>query len=111
MTGGGRGIRFYRNYDSASLRTILSASGDNFVVQGTVIQSTKTSIFNPTSLNCFRITTLLLNGNFSVLSRCLKTGAKNSKIDNFGVKDEGGIIVGINADGKFHKYGITKDGK
>lgn len=111
VTGCGRGIRFYRNYDLASLRTILSASGDNFVVQGIVSQSTKTSIFNPTSLNCFRITTLLLNGNFSVLSRCLKTGAKNSKIDNIGVKDEGGIIVGINADGKFHKYGITKEGK
>lgn len=111
LTGGGRGIEFYENYDKISLRTIFSKFGDNFVIQGLVRQSAKTSVFNPSSLNCFRITTLYLNGSFSILSRCLKTGAKNSRIDNIGTKDEGGIIVGINADGTFNKYGITKSGK
>lgn len=111
QTGRGRGIEFCDKYDGTILKSLVSRFGDNFVVQEIVSQSVKTSIFNPTSLNCFRITTLLLNGSFSILSRCLKTGAKNSKIDNIGVKDEGGIIVGINADGKFHEYGITKEGK
>lgn len=111
MTGGGRGIEFFEVYDKCIIQSIMSKSSDNFVVQGLVNQSEKTSIFNPTSLNCFRITTLLLNGEFSVLSRCLKTGAKNSKIDNIGVKDGGGIIVGIDADGQFNEYGITKDGR
>ena len=53
----------------------------------------------------------MLNGKFSVLSRTLKTGAKDAKIDNIGTKGEGGIIVGIDAEGQLNKYGITKDGR
>lgn len=111
LTGGGRGIEFFNNYDRKDLEVVLAKFKENFVIQGLIRQSEKTSIFNPTSLNCFRITTLLLNGRFSVLSRTLKTGAKDSKIDNIGTNGEGGIIVGIESDGRFKKYGITKQGK
>lgn len=110
-TGGGRGIEFYSNYDKETIISILSKFGNNFVIQGLVKQSEKTKVFNPTSLNCFRITTLFLNEEFSILSRCLKTGAKGNKIDNVGTEQGGGIIVGINADGFVNKYGITKNGK
>lgn len=111
QTGGGRGIEFFKNYDKGIIETIFSKFNKDFVIQGLVKQSEKTSIFNPTSLNCFRITTLMLNGKFSVLSRTLKTGAKDAKIDNIGTKGEGGIIVGIDAEGQLNKYGITKDGR
>lgn len=110
LTGGGQGIEFFKNYDRKDLEVVLAKFKENFVIQGLIRQSEKTSKFNPTSLNCFRITTLLLNGRFSILSRTLKTGAKDSKIDNIGSNGEGGIIVGIESDGKFKKYGISKDG-
>ena len=80
-----------------------------FVLQVPVHQSKETSLFNPTSLNCMRITTINLNGNVSVGSRALKCGPKNSVVDNIGTGRRG-VIVGINPNGTLKDFGYYGNG-
>lgn len=87
-------------------KTIDSYIGD-FVVQSSLTQSPITAKFNPTSLNTFRISTLLLNGKFSVCTAMLRFGAPGSVVDNVGA---GGACVGINNDGTLMPYGYKKGG-
>ena len=49
--------------------------------------------FNESSINSFRITTLLLNGRFTVCSIILRFGRKGMKIDNWGA---GGLMASVN---------------
>lgn len=84
--------------------TINSYNGD-FVVQACLTQSPVTAKFNPTSLNTFRISTLLLNGKFSVCTAMLRFGTLGSVVDNLGA---GGACVGINYDGTLMPYGYKK---
>lgn len=82
---------------------IFSYSGD-YVIQKCVKQSEITAQFNATSLNTFRISTLLLNGKFSVLTAMLRFGQKGSIVDNIG---SGGACVGINDDGSLMDFGYN----
>ena len=86
--------------------TIDSYHGD-FVVQACLTQSPITAEFNPTSLNTFRISTLLLNGKFSICTAMLRFGTPGSVVDNIGA---GGACIGINDDGTLMPYGYKKGG-
>lgn len=81
-----------------------------FVVQRLVNQSNETKIFNSSSLNCMRITTLNLNGKISVCTRALKCGSENSIVDNIGT-GKNGVAVGINEDGSLCTYGYYGNGE
>lgn len=72
-----------------------SRNGD-FVVQECISQSLEMAKFNPSSINTFRITTLYLNGKYSLCNICMRMGREGSTVDNWG---SGGIIIGVNTDG------------
>lgn len=88
---------------------ILSKYGD-FVLQELVEQSEETAIYNPSSLNCMRITTLNLNDRISVCSRAIKCGPKDSVVDNIG-SGKRGVIVGIHPDGTLCDKGFYGNGE
>lgn len=90
-------------------RTILS-NGNDFVIQELVYQDPETAIFNPTSLNCMRITTLNLNDIVSVGSMAIKCGPKDSVVDNIG-GGKRGVIVGLSSDGSVAKHGFYGNGE
>ena len=104
----GRNIEMLSNYSRQDVEKAFQHYNRDFVVQEVVSQSQQTAIFNPTSLNTFRITTLLLNGKFSILSSQFRCGGVNSIVDNAGA---GGIIIGIHPNGTFYKYGYNSKGE
>lgn len=74
----------------------------DFVIQECIKQHSSIAKFNKTSINTFRVTTLYLNGKFSVLSIVLRIGKKGMNIDNWG---GGGIIIGVKPNGQMHEKG------
>ncbi len=95
-TLGGKGIEFLDQYDREVLLKKFNSRNKNFLVQEIVEQSDDIAIFNSSSLNTIRISTLLLNGRCSVVFRMLRHGNKEKRVDNL---SSGGFGVGINEDG------------
>ncbi len=111
----GFGIKLVTNEDIDSLieklrKNIPLIPSNDFILQEKVIQSDLTSVFNPTSLNCFRVSTLNMNGEVSVCSRALKCGPKDSVVDNIG-SGKRGVIVGVNEDGSLEEKGFYGNGE
>lgn len=79
----------------------------NFIVQELISQNEDTARFNPDSLNTIRMTTLNLNGKFTILASGLRCGQQGAVVDNLA---GGGIYVPINADGFLHEYGFDHFG-
>lgn len=79
------------------LKKELTDRDYDFVVQECIEQHPIMANFNPTSVNTFRITTLMLNGNFSVCSVVLRCGKEGSTVDNWGA---GGLLVNVTLNGK-----------
>jgi hypothetical protein len=110
----GHGIKLYNANEINTLcdkiksSEILSA-GD-FVLQELLTQSKDTAIFNNSSLNCMRITTLNLNGEVSVCTRAIKCGPKDSVVDNIG-SGKRGVIVGIDNSGCLDNIGFYGNGE
>ena len=96
-TLGGKDVTIYNNYKEKTLKTVFeSYHKKNFVIQEVIEQSSDMAIFNPTSLNTIRVTTLLMNGSCTVLSKMLRHGGPGMKVDNM---TRGGLGVGIKEDG------------
>lgn len=104
----GKNIKMLSDYSEENIRDTFKIYSRNFVFQELVEQSDQTARFNPTSLNTFRVTTLFLNGIFSVLYSVFRCGGINSIVDNAGA---GGIMVGVHPNGTFYDYGFNKYGK
>lgn len=88
---------------------IFSKNAD-FVIQVPVEQSLETLLFNPTSLNCMRVTTYNINNRISVGSRAIKCGPKDSVVDNIG-SGKRGVIVGIHPNGTLNSFGFYGNGE
>lgn len=82
------------------------AMGKSYICQSVVHQSTKTSQFNKSSLNTFRINTLFLHGKVSVVNIMFRHGREGAIVDNGGA---GGICCGLDAEGQF--TGLAFDSK
>lgn len=80
-----------------------------FVLQIPVKQSEQTSLFNPTSLNCVRITSININDVVSIGSKAIKCGPKDSVVDNIG-SGRRGVMVGIEANGHLKDIGFYGNG-
>lgn len=92
-----------RNFN---LDRLLKESGNNFICQECIKQSGITSVFNDSSLNTFRMTSLYLNGNCTVENILFRHGRNGSIVDNGAA---GGIMVGVDPlSGQFRKYGYDK---
>lgn len=105
---GGSGIEIY-NFDDINSRTadslssLLKRMGSDYVCQELVFQCDETSVFNPSSLNTFRINTLNLNGVTSVTNIMFRHGRGKVIVDNAGA---GGVCCGLDNDGTFINDGI-----
>ena len=87
-----------------SIDTILKSFDSDFIIQKIVKQSAETALFNPSSLNTMRISTLFLNGEFTICTAMIKFGQPNKIVDNIG---SGGCCVGINDDGTLMNHGFN----
>ena len=102
-TSGGKGAKLlnltsltYEERKSSIQKEFLERK-DDYVVQQCIQQHPVMAQFNPTSVNTFRITTLMLNGVYSLCSIILRCGKVGSNVDNWGA---GGLIVHVFPDGK-----------
>lgn len=107
-TSCGRNVQLLNNSSYDIIKDSFNQYSENFVCQELVCQSNQTAMFNPSSLNTFRITTLFLNGKFSILSSVFRCGSPGAIVDNAGA---GGIMVGVSLDGSFREYGYNRKGE
>ncbi len=84
----------------------LKSCPRNFLIQRPITQSSYTALLNRDSLNCFRVTTLYINGKATAPTVCLKFGTKGRIVDNVGT---GGYIVGVNPDGRLAEKAYAAD--
>jgi hypothetical protein len=107
-TSGGKGAKLLRfNGENNPEKKLiieqeLNSRNRDYVVQETLVQHPIMAQFNESSINTFRITTLNLNGRFSVCSIVLRCGKAGSSVDNWGA---GGIITAISPEGKVNSIG------
>jgi len=106
-TSGGKGAQLLhlsgsKQQRKESVLKTLEGRKKDYVIQECICQHSVMSQFNETSINTFRITTLLLNGKFSLCSIILRFGQKGMKVDNWGA---GGILVAVNEDGSLFEVG------
>ncbi len=102
---GGKNIKKIDVKDSNLINQTFDLFKEDFVVQEFLVQSKQTARFNPTSLNTFRVLSLLLNGKFSILGVWLRCGTYGSVVDNL---TSGGMAACVFPDGKM-SYGINLD--
>ena len=95
----------YLNKDD--VKQLLTQLGNDYIIQRKVDQCEVLNYLNKSSLNTFRVTSVLLNNKIVVTSICLKIGKNGALCDNLGF---GGIIVGVNIDGTLKEYGVDKNG-
>ena len=95
---GGNGFRVIDN-DKDRLPLLIKEYKGDFIVQEKLKQSPKTAVFNDSSLNTFRVTSLFLNDKVSVPSIIFKYGKKGALVDN--VAAGSGTVVGLTTDGQF----------
>lgn len=107
-TSGGKGAKLLKMKGmSASekvelIKNELGGRDRDYVVQECLHQHPVMAQFNPTSINTFRITTLMLNGRFSLGSIVLRFGKNGSTVDNWGA---GGIMTMVYPDGTINSVG------
>ena len=106
---GGKNITIINSESTIEdIKKILKEFNKDFVIQELVKQSEDTKRFNPSSLNTIRITSLFINGKFSICNAILRCGSKDSIVDNGGM---GGTMVRVGSDGKLGKYGLNFKGE
>lgn len=79
---------------------VLKDAGDNFIAQEVLIQADIIHQLNPTSLNCFRVTTMYMNGRFDYATS-LKVGKKGAVRDNWNCA----YWINVNKDGVLSEFG------
>lgn len=88
-----------------AIKNLLRPGLKDYVIQENLSQHSRAATFNVNSVNTFRVTTLYLNGTFSVLSIVFRFGTNGMTVDNLGA---GGIMVGVKADGSLTATGYNR---
>jgi hypothetical protein len=108
-TYGGRKIKKLDQCDELTVKqTFEILQSYSFVVQKILKQHPQLSAIHASSVNTIRIMTLLTNNEIHVLKPILRMGINNNFVDN---ASSGGIISGINPDGRLQPYAFSYDGK
>ncbi len=103
----GRSVRLLKEMTQETFQEVERQYGSDFVYQQPVRQSAQTARFHEASVNTFRITTLLLNGRFSILSSNMRFGSGGSLVDNVGAGS--GYLIGVFADGHVSPIAMGKE--
>lgn len=99
-TNQGFGVKKVDVEDSTNFENIFKELGKNFIAQELVSQAPEIKRLNPSSLNCFRVTSIYFNGKFDY-STALKVGKEGSFRDNWNAA----YWINVGKDGKLSKYG------
>ncbi|MDE5773654.1 MAG: hypothetical protein K2H86_04265 [Muribaculaceae bacterium] len=108
-TSGGHGAKLIRfgQYPISERERILleeiNRRNYDYVIQECINQHPVMAQFNPSSVNTLRITTLMLNGRYSLCSVILRCGKEGLHVDNWGA---GGLLVPVTSDGKVTETGL-----
>lgn len=116
---GGHGITFFERKNGIlvdaentplSIKYLENHYKTDYLIQECFTQSKYISQFNPTSVNTIRVNTYrdVNTGEIHVLGASLRIGAKGSKVDN---ATSGGVIVGIDDNGKLANCSYDKYGR
>ena len=100
----GRGVRKVSSPDMAAVLDSIDGAGDNFIAQKVVRQHGSISRLNPTSLNCFRVTSVFIGGKYGS-STVIKIGKKGAGVDNW----NSSYIAGVSPDGKVGREAYDVD--
>ena len=98
----GSGVKRYNFFDGLDtltgnqVNTIISESGNNFVVQEVVTNNSSIKALHPNSLNTLRVITYRVNDRINYAPLTLRVGVGDSVVDNI---HAGGLCVGVNIDG------------
>lgn len=107
-TGCGKGVKVIEldlsNDNSKYINELLWNYGKNFVVQEKLYQCKDFARLNPSSVNCFRVTSIFINGKFD-FSTILKVGKNGAKVDNW----NNGYLIGVNKDGTLKEFGYDNN--
>lgn len=85
---------------NTNLDEVFKNTGKDFIAQALVKQAPEIERLNPSSLNCFRVTTMYFNGKFDY-STALKVGKKGAFRDNW----NSAYWINVKKDGTLCKYG------
>ena len=96
----GQGVKRISKESNYDLDVLFSEEGLDFIAQEVLKQASEIERLNPTSLNCFRVTTMYMENKFGY-STALKVGKKGAIRDNWNI----GYWVNVNNDGKCSKFG------
>lgn len=99
-TNQGFGVKKVDVQDDTDFDKIFKELGKNFIAQELVTQAPEIKRLNPSSLNCFRVTTMYFNGKFG-FSTALKIGKEGSFRDNW----NSAYWINVEKDGKLSRYG------
>ena len=96
----GQGVKKVKMNSNIDLDALFKEEGRDFIAQEVLKQAPEIEQLNPTSLNCFRVTTMYMENKFGY-STALKVGKKGAERDNW----NSGYWVNVDSDGKCSKYG------
>lgn len=100
----GQGVKKVTMDAKIDLDALFKEEGKDFIAQEVLKQAPEIEQLNPTSLNCFRVTTMYMENKFGY-STALKVGKKGAVRDNW----NSGYWVNVNNDGRCSKYGYDYD--
>lgn len=106
---GGRNISFFsKDTTVGELTETLSDYGENYIIEKLLKQSSALAAIHAESVNTLRIISIIHNGKPMIMSRCIRMGVGESRVDNF---SQGGIGCGINENGQLNSTGYDLNGK
>lgn len=112
-TGGGKLVNAFTvnaqsvSYKNLSIEALLKLYKKDFIIQEFLEQSDSMNRLNSTSLNTLRVMSYLNEEGVQILSTVARVGGLNSNTDNYSL---GGILCGIDINGRFMAKGYTKKG-
>lgn len=96
----GEGVRKINNIPSIDWTCLFNEEGPNFIAQEVLKQASEIEKLNPSSLNCYRVTTMWMNGKFGY-STALKVGKEGAFRDNWNCA----YWINVAEDGILSEYG------
>lgn len=106
VSGGGRGIRFFKTATEKGLMTFFMNNANSFVVQDVMKQHPDMEKLNPYAVNTLRITSIIWKNEVVILGAAVRIGTSEKRVDNW---NAGGMIVGLNKDiGTTYAFGLDK---
>ncbi|MBP5796685.1 MAG: hypothetical protein J6W26_00205 [Bacteroidales bacterium] len=92
------------NCEKDDVEAAVKRAGNDFIAQEVIKQAPEIERLNPSSLNCFRVTTIYLNGKFDY-SSMMKVGKSGAFRDNWNCA----YLMGMDKQGKLAEFAYDYD--